>query len=128
LSSLLLDTCAFIWLAAEPDRLSRRARTALDQADDLYLSDVCVWEIGLKWQAKKLDLPYPPRRWVTEQARLWSLDRVSIEEEHLFRSLEIPQLHRDPFDRLLVSQALVRDLTIVTPDDAIRQYPLAVLW
>jgi PIN domain nuclease of toxin-antitoxin system len=125
---LLLDTCTFIWLASEASRLSAVAVRALDAESDLFLSDVSIWEICLKWQSKKIELPSPPRTWVSEQARTWSLDSLPIIAEHLYRSIELPDLHRDPFDRLLVSQALTRGATIVTPDPAIHQYPVAVVW
>jgi PIN domain nuclease of toxin-antitoxin system len=125
---LLIDTCTFVWLVSEPNRLSARAKAALDDANDIFLSDISVWEICLKWQSRKLELPSPPRHWVSEQMRVWSLTRLSLELEHLFRSVELPDLHRDPFDRLLVSQALTHDAKLVTPDAAIHQYPVAYLW
>jgi PIN domain nuclease of toxin-antitoxin system len=92
------------------------------------LSDVSVWEICLKWQARKLQLPAPPRRWVTEQMGQWSLSRAALEPEDLFRSSELAELHKDPFDRLLVAQTLVRNAHLVTPDPAIHSYPVAVIW
>ncbi len=126
---LLLDTCTFLWLAAEPDRLGARAREVLD-ADGarLFLSDASIWEVCLKWQARKLELPLPPRRWFGEQLPLWQVERLPLEPEHYFRSTELPPVHRDPFDRLLVAQALQRDLVIVTPDASIHDYPVAVIW
>lgn len=125
---LLLDTCTFVWLVSDPGRLSARVKSVLEGADDIALSDVSIWEICLKWQAKKLELPSPPRYWLSEQLKIWSLDRVAMEREHLFRSAELPELHRDPFDRLLVAQALAHDAKIVTPDIAIQRYPVAYLW
>lgn len=126
---LLLDTCTFVWLASEPNRLSVPARRRLDNAEaDLLLSDASVWEICLKWQAGKLTLPEPPRRWIEHQRRSWELERLPIEPEHLYRSTELPAHHRDPFDRILVSQAIVEDLIVVTPDQAFAAYPVAVLW
>ena len=125
---LLLDTCTFIWLASDPSRLSADAVTAIESEVDICLSDTSIWEICLKWQAKKIELPSPPRIWISEQVRAWHLKRLPIEQEHLFRSVELSDLHKDPFDRLLVSQALVHRITIVTPDTAIRQYPVAVVW
>jgi PIN domain nuclease of toxin-antitoxin system len=125
---LLLDTCTFIWLASEPGRLSEAARAALDAEPRLTLSDVSTWEICLKWQAKKIVLPSPPRTWVADQVRIWQLQRAAIEPEQLFRAVELPEHHRDPFDRLLVAQALTLNTRIVTPDPAIHRYPVAVVW
>ncbi len=125
---LLLDTCTFIWLTGAPGQLSPTAQRAIDEASELYVSDVSIWEICLKWQARKLRLPTPPRRWITEQLGVWALGRLRIESEDLFRSAELPDLHKDPFDRLLVAQALVHNARLVTPDPAIHSYPVAVLW
>jgi PIN domain nuclease of toxin-antitoxin system len=82
----------------------------------------------LKWQAGKLSLPGPPRSWIEEQRATWDLTRAPLELEHLYRSTELPSHHRDPFDRLLVAQSIVEGLTLVTPDPAIRAYPVSVLW
>jgi PIN domain nuclease of toxin-antitoxin system len=126
---LLLDTCAIVWLSAEPARLSKKARLAID-ADDakLFASDASTWEVCLKWQATKLVLPAPPRQWLAEQARIWQTVRLALDLEHFYRTTELPPLHKDPFDRLLVAQAIDEGLTIVTPDPAIRAYPVSVLW
>ena len=126
--SLLLDTCTFLWLTAEPSKLSEAACAALAGASSLVLSDCTVLEIALKWRAGKLPLPSPPRTWVETQARTWSLARLNIRRRHIYRSTELAALHRDPFDRLLVAQAIDDSLTIVTPDPMIRRYPVATLW
>lgn len=127
--NLLLDTCTFIWLTSSPDRLSDDARIALEaERVNLILSDVSVWEICTKWQAKKLGLPAPPRMWIEGQASLWQLTRLPIKATALYRSTELPDVHRDPFDRLLVSQAIDESLTLLTPDEWIHKYPVTVLW
>jgi PIN domain nuclease of toxin-antitoxin system len=126
---LLLDTCTMIWLSAEPSRLSKKARLAIDAEDArLFVSDASTWEVCLKWLAKKISLPAPPRQWLAEQANTWQTERIPFELDHFFRTCELPELHKDPFDRMLVAQAITRGLTIVTPDSAIHAYPVAVLW
>lgn len=126
---LLLDTCTFIWLASAPDELSAEARRRLDDpAAELHISDASIWEICLKWQSGKLQLPVPPRKWIEEQRRVWELTRVALGLEHFYRCTELPVHHRDPFDRLLISQAIVEDLTIVTPDASFAAYPIARIW
>ena len=125
---LLLDACTFVWLTSEPDRISEPAKAAIDAATELFVSDVSIWEISLKWQAKKLHLPSPPRVWVTQQLERWALGRVSIEPDDLFRSSELADLHKDPFDRVLVAQTIARGAQLITPDRAIHAYPVAVLW
>lgn len=126
---LLVDTCTLIWLVAEPCRLSRRVAATIDAADtELWLSDCSVWELCLKWETQKIRLPEPPRRWVDDQVRQWGLKPLMIERSHLYRVVELPQHHRDPFDRLLVAQAIEAGLTIATPDEQVHRYPVATLW
>ncbi len=125
----ILDTCTFIWLCAEPERLSETAREAIDATDtDLVLGDVSVLEIVLKWQAGKITLPEPPRVWVERQIGIWSIRSLPISREHMYRVSELPEHHRDPFDRLLVAAALSEGATILTPDPAIHRYPLSCRW
>ncbi len=126
---LLLDTCAFVWLVSAPDRLSPRVAEAVDTTDaQLSLSDASVWEICLKWQTGKLRLPDPPRSWVEKQCKLWELTPAPIERTDLYRVSELPEHHRDPFDRLIVAQAIERGFTIATPDAYIHRYPVSALW
>lgn len=126
---LLLDTCALIWLTSDASRLSDAVKGAIDRpATQLFLSGASVWEICLKWSNGKLGLPTPPRAWLPEQLSSWQIRIVPIEPEHLYRTTELAGLHRDPFDRLLVAQAIEGGMTIATPDPAVRAYPVAVLW
>jgi PIN domain nuclease of toxin-antitoxin system len=128
-ASLLLDTCSLLWLAAEPSRLSPAAAAALgDEANALSVSDVSALEIALEWSAGKLGLPSPPRTWFESQVTTWGLSTVPLRRVDIYRATELPEHHRDPFDRLLVAQALDGGLTIVTPDAAVAAYPVATLW
>jgi len=124
----LLDTCTLLWLVSDSARISQAASRAIDAADDLYLSDASIWELGLKWSAGKIGLPAPPRLWVPAQCSRWSISAVAITRNHLFRSFELPRVHRDPFDRLIVAQAIENGMTVITPDEAIHGYPVAALW
>ena len=125
----LLDTCTLIWLAAEPDRLSPAAQQAIDAVDSAVLfSDVSALEITLKWTAGKIILPDPPRLWIERQIARWELDCLSLTRDDIYRASELPSHHRDPFDRLLVAVALGAAATILTPDDAIHDYPVSYRW
>ena len=125
----LLDTCTFIWLCADPDRLSPDAAQAIDSTrDDLAISQASILEIALKWTAGKLKLPTPPRMWIRKQAEIWAIQQLAQESDDIYRTTELPTIHKDPFDRLLVSTALNQDLTIITPDTWIHQYPVSTLW
>jgi PIN domain nuclease of toxin-antitoxin system len=128
-ASLLLDTCTLLWLAADPSRLSPDATEALDdEANELWVSDVSTLEIALKWSAGKLTLPTPPRTWFESQVATWELSTIGLRRPDIYRTTELPAHHRDPFDRLLIAQALDRGFTIVTPDEAVVVYPVATLW
>jgi PIN domain nuclease of toxin-antitoxin system len=127
--NLLLDTCAFLWLAAGPDRLSAPARAAMDdESNRLFLSDATVWEIVLKQQTGKLPMPETPLTWIPKQLAFFDLHRLPIDFESLFRSGELPAIHRDPFDRLLCAQAITRDLTVLTPDPPFQGLGVNTLW
>jgi PIN domain nuclease of toxin-antitoxin system len=126
---LLLDTCTFLWLVAAPGNLSPATSAAIDRTDtELLLSDCSVWELCLKWRGGKIQLPRPPRLWVEEQVQIWRIQPLPIERTHLYRVTELPDHHRDPFDRLLVAQAIEEGLTVATPDPHFPPYPVAVLW
>jgi PIN domain nuclease of toxin-antitoxin system len=127
--NLLLDTCAVLWLAADPDRLSEPARAALDDSmNRLFLSDVAVWEIVLKHQIGKLPMPEAPRTWIPKQAAFFDLQRQPIDVDSLFRSGELPATHRDPFDRLLCAQAMTHGFTLLTPDPPFQRLGATTLW
>jgi len=127
--SYLLDTCAFIWLCAEPHRLSDAAMQILGlQENVIHLSHVSHLEISLKWAAGKIKLPQPPRTWISQQVRAWHIKRVPLTLDEIYRSVELPRHHRDPFDRLLVSSAVSRNMTILTPDVAVQKYDVAWRW
>lgn len=126
---MLLDTCTFIWLAREPQRLSAPAREALgDDTHELLFSHASIWEIYNKSQAGKLTLPDRPRSWVEEQLAVRGVTDLAIDLASLGRMSELPLHHRDPFDRLLVAQALVHGLTMVSPDASFPPYGVRLLW
>ena len=125
----LLDTCTLIWLASEPERLSPAAQQAIDAVDSAVLfSDVSALEITLKWTVGKIILPDPPRLWIERQIARWELDCLPLTRDDIYRASELPAHHRDPFDRLLVAVALGAAATILTPDDAIHDYPVSYRW
>jgi len=127
--TLLLDTCTFIWLCSEPEKLSNSATIALDKpSNDRALSLASVWEITLKYHSGKLPLPEQPDRWVEEQLRLQDIDVLPLQRTTLYRAGTLPQILKDPFDRVIAADALQRDLRIVSPDMPFRAYGCAVIW
>jgi PIN domain nuclease of toxin-antitoxin system len=126
---LLLDTCTFLWASFEPDALSTLARSALRApANEVLLSAASAWEIAQKHAIGKLPLPDLPSRLVPELRREMNITDLPIDEESALRAPALPQLHRDPFDRLLVAQAITHGLLLVTPDPLIQAYGVRTLW
>ena len=126
---LLLDTCTFLWLIGGSDNVSARARAAFEDPDnEVFLSAASAWEIAIKSQLGRLPLPEPAASFVPSQRSAHGIDPLPIDEEATLHLAKLPPLHRDPFDRILVAQALVGGLVLVTPDDAVRQYPVRTLW
>ena len=126
---LLLDTVAFLWLAEDDARLSAAAREAIvDPANDVFLSAASAWEIAIKHGLGRLRLHMPPDEYVPEQRLLHRIETLGIDEDATLQVGKLPDLHRDPFDRLLIAQAIVHGLTIVTPDRLIRGYTVPILW
>jgi PIN domain nuclease of toxin-antitoxin system len=124
---LLLDTHVFLWLQTDPERLGERLSTIEDMRTRLLLSAASSWEIAIKYQLGKLPLPEPPERYVPDRMRAIGAQAVAIEHPHALAVAALPPLHRDPFDRLLVAQATLLDLTVVTADAAVAQYPISTV-
>lgn len=125
---LLLDTCTFLWWAGGHP-LSPSATTAVQEpSNDVFLSAVSVWEIVAKHRTGRLPLPEPPDRLIPTERKLRGLTPLPFDEESALQGIRLPALHRDPFDRMLIAQAVAVGLAIVTPDPAISQYPIRVIW
>ena len=123
LSPLLLDTHAFIWARTEPSRLTRAVRELLERTEHVYVSAGSAWETGIKVKAGKLKLPEPFEAGV-EASRFFKLN---ITFEHVQEAAALPLHHKDPFDRLLVAQARIEKLTLVTRDAAMQAYDVPIL-
>jgi PIN domain nuclease of toxin-antitoxin system len=126
---LLLDTAAFWWLATNSPRLSRTAVGLFeDPANDLALSPVSVWELLVKHQLGKLPSPSPIIDLLTRARESQLIRPLPLRESAVLRLATLPPLHRDPFDRMLICQALDEGMTLLTPDEHIRAYPVPTLW
>src|SRR5262245_58065833 len=125
---LLLDTHIFLWFISGDSRLPVALRNAIqDPANAVYLSVASVWEAVVKYQRGKLPLPAPPEDYLPRQRQRHQIASLAIDEATLIHLARLPPLHRDPFDRILVAQALQHDLTLVTLDGAVRAYPVRLL-
>jgi PIN domain nuclease of toxin-antitoxin system len=125
---LLLDTHIFLWLISGDTRLSASLRQIIrNPENDVYLSVVSIWEAIIKHGLGKLFLPEPPEIYLPKQRRLHLIQSLPVDEDSVSQLSKLPLLHRDPFDRMLISQALQYNLTIATVDNAIRAYPVPVI-
>src|SRR5690349_2845427 len=114
---LLVDTHCWLWQLLTPDRLNAEAADLLsDTSHDVFLSVASIWEIVIKYDLGKLTLPEPPARYIPERITLLGYCTLSIEPPHALRVEALPSHHKDPFDRILVAQAQVEDMPIVTAD------------
>jgi PIN domain nuclease of toxin-antitoxin system len=127
--NLLLDTHAFLWMALGSDRWPGRiAKQLRDPDNDVWLSVVSVWELAVKTGTGRLTLPSPAIDFVIDHRRRHRVESLALEEAAVAHLERLPPLHRDPFDRMLVCQAIEHGLTIVTGDPLIRDYPVRTLW
>ena len=124
---LLLDTHIFLWYITGDSRIEPAVRRAIEDSDAAYLSVVSPWEATAKYQLGKLPLPEPPHPWLTEQRESHDIDSLALDEGSVARLPTLPMHHRDPFDRMLVCQALQHDLQLVTVDSVLEKYPAQLL-
>jgi PIN domain nuclease of toxin-antitoxin system len=126
---VLLDTAVFWWLAIGSPRLSRRAAELFaDSANDVALSPVSIWELLVKNQIGKLPTPVPIADLLTRVREERLVRSLPLRDSAVLRLASLPPLHRDPFDRMLICQALDEGMTLVTPDERIRAYPVSTVW
>ena len=125
---LLLDTHIFLWYISGDSQLQDATRDAISDAEnDVYLSVISVWESLIKYQIGKLPLPRSPEEYLPEQRERHLISSLPLDEGSVAKVVTLPLIHRDPFDRMLICQAMGHDLTIVTVDDAICAYTNNVL-
>jgi PIN domain nuclease of toxin-antitoxin system len=125
---ILLDTHIFLWFISGDSQLSTNVRDAIcDPDNEVYLSAISVWEAIVKYQLGKLPLPEEPETYLPKQRNLHQIANLDLDESSVIQLAKLPLLHRDPFDRMLICQALQNGLTIATVDAAVRAYPVSLL-
>ena len=126
---LLLDTCTFLWLNSDLGHLPKRVRQlCVDESNQLFFSAVSAWEIAVKYYDGKLPLPVSPQEYIADCRVANGVASLRFREDDAFHLSKLPALHKDPFDRMLICQAIARGLTILTPDQNIAQYPVLTTW
>lgn len=128
---LLLDTCTFLWLIWDERPLHAAARQLFTDPDNtVYLSAVSIWEASSKHALGKLQVQASEPAWqhFTQQRERHEIEPLPLNEAGVRHVSTLPLIHRDPFDRLLICQAIEHGLTIITPDSEIRRYPIKTFW
>ena len=124
---LLLDTHIFLWYVGGDPRVGSELRDTIENADAVYLSVVSVWEATIKYSIGKLPLPEPPHPWLSEQREQHGIESLPIDEASIAHLPKLEPHHRDPFDRILVCQAIEHSLQLVTVDPVMSRYPAKIL-
>jgi len=124
---ILLDTQVWLWMASAPERLTSSRSLIDDLGHELLLSAASAWEIAIKQSIGKLKLEEPADRFVPSRSALLRTWPLAIEEGHALRVALLPMHHRDPFDRLLIAQAQLEHLPILTADPVFSRYDVTVI-
>lgn len=121
---ILLDTNALLWLLGDDTRLSSSARAALESASEILVSEVSLWEISIKINIGKL----APITGLYETIESLGFRRLNIKDNYLAKYETLPLIHRDPFDRMLVTQALTEEVALLTSDDILKEYGVKIIF
>ncbi|HEU4880796.1 MAG TPA: type II toxin-antitoxin system VapC family toxin [Longimicrobium sp.] len=125
----LLDTHTFLWFVAGDDRLSVRARTRIEARDsEILLSIASIWEIAIKAALGRLPLPMPVRSFVPHQMAENNIGLLPVALDHALEAGSLPHHHRDPFDRMLVVQARMEEMPIISADPELDRYGIDRVW
>ncbi|HBH27524.1 MAG: type II toxin-antitoxin system VapC family toxin [Desulfofustis sp. PB-SRB1] len=126
---VLLDTCTFLWVIFDAPELSDTARRLFQKPENkVFLSAASSWELTIKQSLGRLSLPESAGAFVTSQREKHNIETLAITEAATFHLATLPLYHKDPFDRIIVCQAIEHSLVILTPDHLISHYPVRVLW
>lgn len=127
--NILLDTCTFLWIITGDKKLSARAREHfINPENEIYLSVISTWEISIKHSLGRLPLPEKPEQFIPTQRKRHGVKTLPLDEESALYLTRLPLLHNDPFDRMLICQAIVSGMTIMTPDDLFAKYHVRTVW
>ncbi len=128
---LLLDTHVLLWFDGSPEKLSPKVlKTLLDENNELFLSHASIWEMQIKHQLRKLTLQTELKELIDSQQKINGLQLLDIKPKHVYSLNDLPSFHRDPFDRMLISQAITENMALITIDEKIHLYQEQVncLW
>ena len=127
---IVLDTHAFVWWASDRRQLSEKARQAIEtEPGSLAVSVVTAWEIALLHKKNRLTLPLPPQQFIGKSLECYGIEELALQRRAILDAVALPDLHNDPFDRIIVAEAISRNSPIVTKDTIIPSYPsVRTIW
>lgn len=125
----LLDTMVWLWSVGPTEQIGSAGLEILrDGKQELYLSAASSWEIAIKTKLGKYDLPEPPTRYVPKRLTAQGIHSLSVTQSHSLKVYDLPLHHSDPFDRLIIAQALAEQMTVLTSDRVFKKYDVEVIW
>ena len=126
---LLLDTHAFLWWDSQPTKLPAKVLALCeDTQNEMFLSVASIWEMQIKYQLGKLELHLPLDKLVFEQVQKNAIQILPIQTAHVLGVAALPDVHKDPFDRLLIAQANVEKMVFLSGDGVFKHYPVQIIW
>ncbi len=127
MNSLLLDTCALIWLSLGGGKLTKQALRLIDDAQMVSISTISAFEISHKYAKGGIELPCDPERWFYEVLKFHDIAEIAVDSQIAISSTKLPFIHSDPCDRFIIATAMRRGLPIVTADDRFTEYGVKVI-
>jgi PIN domain nuclease of toxin-antitoxin system len=124
---MILDTCALLWLAINQRMLSESALKSIDATPNLGVSAISAFEIGQKYKSGRLELSLPPRQWFERAIAQHRLTVIELTADICLRAMELPDIHKDPFDRLIIATAMSEGRPIVTSDSFFERYGIETI-
>jgi len=127
---ILFDTCTLLWLASDLDKLPRKVRTKISEhKDQLFISSISAFEIGIKHKRKLLSLPFDPDSWFKKALEHHGIKEIPVDSTILIKASQLPDVHKDPVDRIIIATAMLNNYKILTPDTHIHAYPeVSTMW
>jgi PIN domain nuclease of toxin-antitoxin system len=126
---LLLDTHSFLWFLLDDPTLSKTAKDSIAEPDnDIEISPASYWEIAIKISLNKYSLPEPYEQFMERELATNQFRILAIEPKHTAALTSLPFHHRDPFDRLIIAQAMVEQIPVISGDEAFAAYPVTRIW
>lgn len=127
---ILLDTCALIWLNDDRSKFSKKVISLItENLDSLFVSSISFMEIGIKSKKEKLHIPSSLEEWSNRIIKIYSLNVIPVSKDIAVKAPMLPDLHKDPFDRIIIATAIVNKMKIITADKAFKNYTqIKVIW